>query len=87
MVPAAAGEARRRSAGHDSPQIPDSPAGFLQSWRPYFRLSDALKAFSIAFVASKIAYCLDNDTPVLKRPPSPWVGCLHDLILSALVFH
>ena len=36
----------------NSQQIPDSPAGFLESWRPYFSLGAALKAFSIAFVAS-----------------------------------
>ena len=38
--------------------------------RIYFALDPTLKAFSIAFVASKIAYCLENDAPVLMRPPS-----------------
>jgi hypothetical protein len=38
--------------------------------RPYFALGVALKAFSIAFVAWKIAYSLEKESPVLLRPSS-----------------
>jgi len=36
----------------------------------YFALGAALKAFSIAATALKIAFALENDTPVLVRPSS-----------------
>jgi hypothetical protein len=46
---------------------PTFTAGELsgQLRRPYFGLCAALKALSIAFVASKIAYCSVGDMPVL----------------------
>jgi hypothetical protein len=43
---------------------PTFTAGEL-SGRPYFGLCAALKALSIAFVASKIAYCSVGDMPVV----------------------
>jgi hypothetical protein len=63
--------------------------------RPYFALGAALRAFSIAFVALKIAYSLEIARPVLVRPSSSCtvhfqpvgVVCLDDLILDAPVLH
>jgi hypothetical protein len=75
---------------------PTFTAGELsgQLRRPYFGLCAALKALSIAFVASKIAYCSAGyacfGLPIVQmHSPSPpgWAGCLDDLILDTLVLH
>jgi hypothetical protein len=43
----------------------------------YVALGGALKAFSIAFVASKIAYSLEIEMPVLEWPSSRCAVHLH----------
>jgi hypothetical protein len=45
--------------------------------RPYFGLCAALTALSIAFVASKIAYSLEIEMPVLEWPSSRCTVHLH----------